>query len=60
MNIKNIDNEYVASTYARFPVCLKEGKGALVYDDNGKEYIDLGTGIAVNSFMDQCSDITVE
>ena len=50
MNIKNIDNEYVASTYARFPVCLKEGKGALVYDDNGKEYIDLGTGIAVNSF----------
>lgn len=50
MNIKNIDNEYVASTYARFPVCLKEGKGSLVYDDNGKEYIDLGTGIAVNSF----------
>ncbi len=50
MDIKNIDNEYVASTYARFPICLKSGKGALVYDDNGKEYIDLGTGIAVNSF----------
>lgn len=50
MNIKNIDNEYVASTYARFPICIKSGKGSLVYDDEGKEYIDLGTGIAVNSF----------
>lgn len=50
MNIKNIDNQYIASTYARFPICIKSGKGSLVYDDEGKEYIDLGTGIAVNSF----------
>lgn len=50
MSIKNTDNQYVASTYARFPICLKSGKGSLVYDDEGKEYIDLGTGIAVNSF----------
>lgn len=50
MSIKEFDNEYIASTYARFPVCLVSGKGSLVYDDEGKEYIDLGTGIAVNSF----------
>ena len=50
MNIKEKDNQYVASTYARFPLCIKSGKGSLVYDDEGKEYIDLGTGIAVNTF----------
>ena len=50
MNIKETDNKYIANTYARFDLCLKSGKGSLVYDENGKEYIDLGTGIAVNSF----------
>ena len=50
MDIKIIDKEYVANTYARFPICLTAGKGAKVVDDNGKEYIDLGTGIAVNGF----------
>ncbi|MBE6531163.1 MAG: aspartate aminotransferase family protein [Ruminococcaceae bacterium] len=48
--IKDIDKEYVANTYARFPLTLVSGKGSLVYDENGKEYIDLGTGIAVNTF----------
>lgn len=50
MDIKQIDANYVASTYARFPICIASGKGSLVVDDEGKEYIDLGTGIAVNSF----------
>ena len=50
MTIREIDNEYVANTYARFPLCLVRGKGSLVYDEDGKEYIDLGTGIAVNTF----------
>ena len=50
MNIKELDNQYVASTYARFPICIVKGKGSLAYDENGKEYIDLGTGIAVNTF----------
>ena len=49
-DIFSTDKEYVANTYARFPVCIKEGKGSLLYDENGKEYIDLGTGIAVNTF----------
>ena len=47
MNIQNIDREYIADTYARFPLTIVSGKGSLVYDENGKEYIDLGTGIAV-------------
>lgn len=50
MTIKELDQTYIAGTYARFPLCLTEGKGSLVKDDDGKEYIDLGTGIAVNSF----------
>ncbi len=50
MNTKEKDKQYVAATYARFPICIKSGKGSLVYDDEGKEYIDLGTGIAVNTF----------
>ena len=50
MNIQNIDREYIAGTYARFPVEIVSGKGSLVYDETGKEYIDLGTGIAVNTF----------
>lgn len=49
-DIFSTDKQYVANTYARFPVCIKEGHGSLLYDEAGKEYIDLGTGIAVNTF----------
>ena len=48
--IINTDNEYVANTYARFPLVLKEGKGSLVYDETGREYIDMGSGIGVTAF----------
>lgn len=44
------DNEYVANTYARFPLVLREGKGSLVYDETGREYIDMGSGIGVTAF----------
>ena len=44
------DSEYIAGTYGRFPVVLKEGKGSLLYDGNGKEFIDMASGIAVASF----------
>ena len=50
MNIIEQDKEYIAGTYKRFPVVLKSGKGAVLVDENGREYIDLGSGIAVNSF----------
>ena len=50
MNTFELDQTYVANTYARFPVEIVSGKGSLVKDAQGKEYIDLGTGIAVNTF----------
>lgn len=49
-SVKETDKEYVAGTYARFPVVITGGKGSLVTDEDGKEYVDLGTGIAVNTF----------
>lgn len=48
--LMNIDNSYVANTYARFPVEIVSGKGSLVYDNEGKEYIDMGSGIGVTAF----------
>ncbi len=50
MNVKEIDKQFIANTYARFDLLLTHGNGSLVYDETGKEYIDLGTGIAVNAF----------
>ncbi|MBR2842073.1 MAG: acetylornithine/succinylornithine family transaminase [Lachnospiraceae bacterium] len=50
MGIKEIDQTYIAKTYNRFPVEIVSGKGSLVYDDNGKEYIDMGSGIGVTAF----------
>lgn len=50
MNLKEADKKYIANTYARFPLEIVSGKGALCYDEQGREYIDLGSGIAVNSF----------
>ncbi|MBQ7437310.1 MAG: acetylornithine/succinylornithine family transaminase [Oscillospiraceae bacterium] len=48
--LKTIDKEYIANTYARFPVELVSGKGSLVYDESGREYIDMGSGIGVTAF----------
>ena len=44
------DKKYVAGTYNRFPVAIVEGKGSEVYDETGKRYIDMGSGIGVTSF----------
>jgi len=50
MSIKEIDKSFVANSYARFDLEISHGKGSLVYDTEGKEYIDLSSGIAVNTF----------
>lgn len=44
------DKKFIAGTYNRFSVNIVKGKGSLVYDDSGKEYIDMGSGIGVTSF----------
>lgn len=50
MSIINTDEKYVAGTYKRFPVEIVSGKGSVLTDVNGKEYIDMGSGIGVTSF----------
>ena len=50
MSLKTDDKKYIANTYARFDLNIVSGKGSFFYDENGKEYIDMGTGIAVNTF----------
>ncbi|MBO4733637.1 MAG: aminotransferase class III-fold pyridoxal phosphate-dependent enzyme, partial [Clostridia bacterium] len=50
MNIKELDKLYIASTYNRFDVVAVSGKGSYVFDNNGKKYIDFGSGIGTLSF----------
>ena len=49
-SIISLDKEYVAGTYGRFPVELVSGKGSIFTDADGKEYIDMGSGIGVTAF----------
>ena len=49
-NIQTKDKEYIAGTYARFPITVVKGKGSVVFDENGKRYIDMGSGIGVTAF----------
>lgn len=48
-SIQQLDEAFVAHTYKRFPVEIVSGKGSLLFDAQGKEYIDMGSGIAVSS-----------
>ena len=50
MNLFEKDKTYIAGTYNRFPVAIASGKGSLLYDENGREYIDLTSGIGVTAF----------
>ena len=49
-DLKQLDKTYIANTYARFPVEIVSGHGSILTDAAGKDYIDMGSGIAVNSF----------
>ena len=49
-DLKQRDSAYVAGTYKRIPVEIVSGKGSLVYDETGKRYIDMGSGIGVTAF----------
>lgn len=50
MNTQEKDKQFVANTYGRFPLEIVKGEGSIAYDKDGKRYIDLSTGIAVNTF----------
>lgn len=46
-SIKSLYTDYVVPSYARFDLCLVEGKGSWVWDAEGKKYLDFCSGIAV-------------
>jgi acetylornithine/N-succinyldiaminopimelate aminotransferase len=48
-DVVKLTDQHVTQTYARYPIALVRGKGARVWDADGKEYLDLVAGIAVNS-----------
>lgn len=48
MDILELDRQYVAHTYPRFPLEVAGGQGSVILGDDGKEYIDLGSGLGVN------------
>ena len=50
MSIIETDKKYVANTYARFPIEIEKGEGSYLYSKEGKEYIDMGSGIGVTAF----------
>ena len=56
MDFKAADKEYIVNVYNRMDAVLDHGKGSVLYDVNGKEYIDLSAGIAVNVFG-VCDDV---
>ena len=49
MDVIKLDKENIVATYKRAELVIKEGKGSTIFSDDGKEFIDFGSGIAVNS-----------
>lgn len=43
----NLENEFTSGIYGKREVCFVRGEGSMLWDENGKEYIDFGTGISV-------------
>ena len=59
MSLINETDKYIFSTYKRFPIVLLKGKGTKVWDQDGKEYLDFVTGLAVCS-LGHCHPKVVE
>ncbi len=47
--IVDLEREYLVQNYARYPFAIHRGKGCYVYDLEGRRYLDLISGIGVNS-----------
>ncbi|HEY9188236.1 MAG TPA: aspartate aminotransferase family protein [Ignavibacteria bacterium] len=45
----DLADKYIMNTYKRFPIALKNGEGAYLYDYDGNEYLDFLAGISVNA-----------
>ncbi|MCL4109938.1 UNVERIFIED_CONTAM: hypothetical protein GTU68_012747 [Idotea baltica] len=44
-----LSQEFVLGNYGRFPIAFSHGKGARIWDETGREFLDFGMGIAVNT-----------
>ena len=55
MNTKEKDLQYIMHTYGRYDAALAKGKGVVCYDEDGKRYVDVASGIGVNS-LGFCDD----
>lgn len=53
------EKKYLAQTYGRQPILLVEGRGTIVKDSEGRRYIDLFSGIAVNN-LGHCHPVVVK
>ncbi len=47
--VQKLESKLLLSTYDRYPVLLRKGRGVYVYDDKGRRYLDLLSGIGVNA-----------
>jgi len=47
--LQALEREHVVPAYARMPVHFVRGKGAALWDDEGNEYLDFQTGLAVSA-----------
>src|ERR1700693_1916829 len=43
------ERQYLLGTYSRYPIVLTRGKGVLLYDIDGKRYLDFVSGLGVNA-----------
>ena len=64
------EDNYLGNLYQRFPINISKGKGAIVWDTSGKEYIDCmggyGVGLigysndrVINAIKEQLQKITI-
>jgi predicted acetylornithine/succinylornithine family transaminase len=47
--IIELERRYLLQNYARYPLVLQKGRGAYVFDTDGKRYLDFISGIGVNA-----------
>lgn len=47
--VSKLESKLLLSTYERYPILLRKGRGVYVYDDKGRKYLDFLSGIGVNA-----------
>jgi acetylornithine/N-succinyldiaminopimelate aminotransferase len=47
--VTKLESKLLVSTYDRYPVLLHKGRGVYLYDNKGRKYLDLLSGIGVNA-----------